>query len=383
MVVANRNMLAWQGTGGFSLDASVRIHGSDGAGRERLIRYCARPPFALDRLRIEPEPAGRSEDAGVRRVFYRPARPTPDGRTLLALSPLEFLDALSRLIPPPSGERHRSNLSCVATAAERDLAQHMQVRRALDAVGRSRDRRVRAPAGGRHHAAAIDRHRRHVGATPDDRGVRAWSNLATRMSTTVSVGDSNGDFVVSGLARPQRIREDFPRSTFFDGVRETGIQPVTAVIVGEHFAGRRVNVQIRVEIVGRQIDYDDVIGTRLELVHRVVRPVGRIDQGGVVERPVEHVILRRRRERRGGAQEGEQCDVYRALMSHHSLPLSPVAIAGSYRAGVLFILPPAHGARKRLDRSLTRRGSRHTLRPPWCPPAGDSARFRPVFDRNR
>jgi hypothetical protein len=41
------DMLTWQGTGGFSLDASVRIHGSDRAGRERLIRYCARPPFPL------------------------------------------------------------------------------------------------------------------------------------------------------------------------------------------------------------------------------------------------------------------------------------------------------------------------------------------------
>ena len=101
------DMLTWQGTGGFSLDASVRIHGSDRAGRERLLRYCARPPFALDRLRIERDSGGRADDAGVRRVVYQPARPTPDGRTLLALSPLEFLDALSRLIPPPRVHRHR------------------------------------------------------------------------------------------------------------------------------------------------------------------------------------------------------------------------------------------------------------------------------------
>ena len=121
------DMLTWQGTGGFSLDASVRIHGSDRAGRERLLRYCARPPFALDRLRIEREPGTRrrpagageaapletgstprtSECVGVRRVFYQPARPTPDGRTLLALSPLEFLETLSRLIPPPRVHRHR------------------------------------------------------------------------------------------------------------------------------------------------------------------------------------------------------------------------------------------------------------------------------------
>ncbi len=113
------DMLTWQGTGGFSLDASVRIHGSDRAGRERLLRYCARPPFALDRLRIERESGdqdrraeGRanpdpSRSRGVRRVFYQPARPTRDGRSVLALSPLEFLQALSRLIPPPRVHRHR------------------------------------------------------------------------------------------------------------------------------------------------------------------------------------------------------------------------------------------------------------------------------------
>jgi hypothetical protein len=44
------DMLTWQASGGFSLDASVRTHGSDAAGRERLLRYRARPPFALERL---------------------------------------------------------------------------------------------------------------------------------------------------------------------------------------------------------------------------------------------------------------------------------------------------------------------------------------------
>jgi hypothetical protein len=109
------DMLTWQASGGFSLDASVRIHGSDSAGRERLIRYGARPPFALERLRIEryaEEAEQRTAtaphgEAGVNQVLYLPARPTPDGRTVLALSPLEFLAALSRLIPPPRVHRHR------------------------------------------------------------------------------------------------------------------------------------------------------------------------------------------------------------------------------------------------------------------------------------
>ena len=32
--------------GGFSVDAGVRIAATDRAGLERLLRYCARPPFA-------------------------------------------------------------------------------------------------------------------------------------------------------------------------------------------------------------------------------------------------------------------------------------------------------------------------------------------------
>jgi hypothetical protein len=43
----------------------------------------------------------------VRQVLYHLPRPTPDGRTVLALSPLEFLAALARLIPPPRVHRHR------------------------------------------------------------------------------------------------------------------------------------------------------------------------------------------------------------------------------------------------------------------------------------
>jgi hypothetical protein len=37
----------------------------------------------------------------------QPSRATPDGRALPVLSPLEFLTALARLIPPPRVHRHR------------------------------------------------------------------------------------------------------------------------------------------------------------------------------------------------------------------------------------------------------------------------------------
>jgi hypothetical protein len=45
-------MLAYQHSG-FSVDAGVCIEAHDRAELERLLRYCARSPFAMDRLRKE------------------------------------------------------------------------------------------------------------------------------------------------------------------------------------------------------------------------------------------------------------------------------------------------------------------------------------------
>jgi len=64
-----RAMGQWAHGGGFSVDGSVRIEAADRAGRERLLRYCARPPFALDRLRqLDPE-----------RLLYEGTKPGPGG----------------------------------------------------------------------------------------------------------------------------------------------------------------------------------------------------------------------------------------------------------------------------------------------------------------
>ena len=70
----------------------------DRAGLERLIRYCARPVFAGERLNwLEPD----------QRLVYQLPKPRPDGQTELYLTPLEFLDRLAALIPPPRKHRHR------------------------------------------------------------------------------------------------------------------------------------------------------------------------------------------------------------------------------------------------------------------------------------
>ncbi len=90
-------MARWSNGGGFSVDASVRVEADDRAGLERLLRYCARPPFALERL----------EAIDAHRLIYHLPKPQPDGRTDLMLTPLELIQRLAALIPPPHTHRHR------------------------------------------------------------------------------------------------------------------------------------------------------------------------------------------------------------------------------------------------------------------------------------
>jgi len=92
-----KEMEQWDHGGGFSLDASVRIEAHDRHGLERLLRYCARPPFAADRL----------EALDAQRLIYHLPKPDPDGRTQLILSPLELIGRIAALVPPPRQHRHR------------------------------------------------------------------------------------------------------------------------------------------------------------------------------------------------------------------------------------------------------------------------------------
>lgn len=69
----------------------------DEAARERLSRYCAEPPFALDRLRdLDPE-----------HLLYESTKLGPGGNGPLLLTPLHVLDRLAALVPPPRVLRHR------------------------------------------------------------------------------------------------------------------------------------------------------------------------------------------------------------------------------------------------------------------------------------
>ena len=90
-------MGGWDHGGGFSLDASVRIEGADRASRERLLRYCARPPFALAHL--------QQHDA--EHLAYICPKPRPGGPSTLVLTPLELIGKIAALVPPPRTHRHR------------------------------------------------------------------------------------------------------------------------------------------------------------------------------------------------------------------------------------------------------------------------------------
>jgi len=107
----------------FSVDASIRITLIDRdvpsyfQSLEHLLRYCARPPFALERLSVR-----RSEDGRISRVRYvlprhkaancvGPGRgrnsTRPGANGVVELSPFDFLDRLADLVRRPRKHRHR------------------------------------------------------------------------------------------------------------------------------------------------------------------------------------------------------------------------------------------------------------------------------------
>jgi hypothetical protein len=119
---AAADMLAWENSG-FSIDASVRITLLDRdvpgyfQSLEHLLRYCARPPFAIERLSVI-----RDADRRITRIRYvmprhkaanwvgpgrdrKSTRPGANG--VVELTPFEFLDQLADLVPPPRKHRHR------------------------------------------------------------------------------------------------------------------------------------------------------------------------------------------------------------------------------------------------------------------------------------
>ena len=76
---------------GFSLHASLHLHANDREGLERLCLYAGRGAIANERLELLSDG----------RVSYRMKRPSPDGRSHLVCTPVQFLRRLASITPPP------------------------------------------------------------------------------------------------------------------------------------------------------------------------------------------------------------------------------------------------------------------------------------------
>jgi hypothetical protein len=148
----------------FSVDASVRITLIDRdvpsyfKSLEHLLRYCARPPFALERLSVI-----RGEDGRISRVRYvlprhkaanwvgpgrgrKSTRPGANG--VVELSPFEFLDRLAELVPPPRKHRHRYHGVCAPNHKLRPAVTAL----AIGNIGKLRDAATGGHAVGGHAA---------------------------------------------------------------------------------------------------------------------------------------------------------------------------------------------------------------------------------------
>jgi len=75
---------------GFDIHAGVVVSGSEPESRERLLRYCARPPLSLERMQVLPN--------GFVAYALRKSWGKPTHRVL---APLDFLARLAALIPLP------------------------------------------------------------------------------------------------------------------------------------------------------------------------------------------------------------------------------------------------------------------------------------------
>jgi hypothetical protein len=80
----------WASCDGFDVHCAVRLAADDDVGRERLVRYCTRPPFALERIEV-------LRDGRIAYLLKVPRK----GRTHWIMAPMELMARLAALIPRP------------------------------------------------------------------------------------------------------------------------------------------------------------------------------------------------------------------------------------------------------------------------------------------
>jgi hypothetical protein len=216
---AAADMLAWENSG-FSIDASVRITLLDRdvpsyfQSLEHLLRYCARPPFALERLSVI-----RGADGRITRIRYvlprhkaanwvgpgrsrKSAQPGAGG--IVELSPFEFLDRLADLIPQPRKHRHRYHGVFAPNHPLRPAVTAL----AVGNVGKQRD----AATGGHVHAGHDDGDCCGTQAKPrsHDTSRIAWAKLMARVGEEFPLlcPACGGDIrLISFITEPGLIRK--------------------------------------------------------------------------------------------------------------------------------------------------------------------------------
>jgi len=217
---AAADMLAWENSG-FSVDASVRITLLDRdvpsyfRSLEHLLRYCARPPFALERLSVI-----RAADGRIVRIRYvlprhkaansvgpgRKRKSTqPGANGVVELSPFEFLDRLADLVPQPRKHRHRYHGV---------FAPNHKLRKAVTALAIGNIGKPRGPVAGGHapsgqpaEGCCCDTHQK---PRSHDTSRIAWAKLMARLGEEfpLQCPACGGDIrLISFITEPGPIRK--------------------------------------------------------------------------------------------------------------------------------------------------------------------------------
>jgi hypothetical protein len=176
---------------GWNLHAGVAIAADDDLGRERLLRYGARPPLALDRLR-------RLRDGRIAyRVKYSRTR-----SKYRVMAPLEFLARLAALIPPPRYPLVRFHgVLGPRSAWRKEVVPKPRPLRRLDACERdNRDNDGRGSHGRRPPEPPEPRHTKDP--VPQRPAPGRWTQLSFLREYATSTSPIPGSLATSESAAP-------------------------------------------------------------------------------------------------------------------------------------------------------------------------------------